>query len=184
MTNGLRKLWRSIGVTLMALVVLAVGRGVIAFTPDIDTQMRPYDIAGQVGKPVDAERFTVTVLSARTAASVVAKGLKHDTEGLWVIVHIRLVAKDKPTSLGYADLIDHAGNVYEATDRIDQAIVGGVTLQPGVPVEGDVAFEVPKNVADQLSARFAFNSIDKRLAAMPRVPINLSNVDTTAEVKL
>jgi hypothetical protein len=77
-----------------------------------------------------------------------------DTGGVWVIVDVELTATQQTTAVRYLALADRDGNTYRVSQRWHQAITEGVPdLQPGLPVDGEVAFEVPRDAATQLSLR-------------------------------
>ena len=129
------------------------------------------------------DTFDASVLSVRGAAVLndpepdIATSPTHDTSGVWVIVRIRVVAVDKPVEVTYAAVRDAEGRIYLATTRFEQPFVDGErTLQPGVPVTGEVAFEVPVAVVPQLSLRLAAPGIthDLRMTAMADVPLHIS----------
>src|SRR4029078_1356952 len=104
---------------------------------------QPYPRAGAGGERIDVRTFDLTVVSVRGAAKVSAYGKNYDTNGVWVVVRGRMTAKAEPTSAGYAAVRDGRGRIYLATDRFPQTFVGGGRKgQPGVTLEGDVAFEV------------------------------------------
>ncbi|HEY2669002.1 MAG TPA: hypothetical protein VGJ07_01355 [Rugosimonospora sp.] len=173
---------RRIGATIAVIAALAVGSLVIDHVPDVDTQHEPYLRTGSVGKLVDVRTFDVSVLSVRGAAvigdsdSAFDSDSTHNTSGVWVLVRIRLVAVDKPMSVSYAAVHDAEGRTYLASERFDQRLVDGeYTLQPGVPVAGEVAFEVPVAVASQLSIRLAAPAQvhDLRMDAMADISLRI-----------
>jgi hypothetical protein len=175
---------RRIGATIAVIAALAIGSLVIDHVPDVDTQQEPYLRTGSVGKLVDVRTFDVSVLSVRGAAAIgdpdstfdSDSDSTHDTSGIWVLVQIRLVAVDKPMAVSYAAVHDAEGRTYLASERFDQRLVDGeYTLQPGVPVAGEVAFEVPVAVAPQLSIRLAAPALvhDLRMDAMADIPLRI-----------
>jgi hypothetical protein len=97
----------------------------------------------------------------------------HDTGGVWVLVRVRLVARAEPAQVGYAAVRDSAGRTFLATTRIDQPL-DGRTLQPGVAVTAEVAFEVPPAVAPTLAFRLAGPLLDQRMDAMVEVPLGIT----------
>jgi hypothetical protein len=178
-----RALVGRLGAAAMILIALAVGNVVTEHVPDVDTQEEPYIRTGSFGHPIDLRTFDASVLSVRGAAVLndpepdIATSPTHDTSGVWVIVRIRVVAVDKPVEVTYAAVRDAEGRIYLATTRFEQPFVDGErTLQPGVPVTGEVAFEVPVTVVPQLSLRLAAPGIthDLRMTAMADVPLHIS----------
>jgi hypothetical protein len=165
---------------VLLVAALAVGTVVAAHTPnntDADARERPFVRTGTVGRPVSARTFDATVLDVHGAAAITQRGTKHDTSGVWVIVRIRVAARDKPTSVSYAAVRDATGRIYVASQRIDQPIADGSrTLQPGIPVEGEVAFEVPRSAATVLTVVLASHILDRRMDTV--VEVALPQVDS------
>jgi hypothetical protein len=110
---------------------------------------------------------------------ITERGLKHDTSGVWIIVKVKVVARGEPMGVSYAAVRDGKGNTYRASERINQPLaVGSRVLQPGIPVTGEIAFEVPVGVATDLSVRLADNPDDLRMDAVAevRLPIDSDSV--------
>jgi hypothetical protein len=164
---------RRAGVGVLILAALAVGGWVNARVPDTDHRERPFLTTGTMGRPVDARAFHVTVLGVRGTMKLGRAGQWHDTGGVWVLVRVRLVSRDEPVLVGYAAVRDSAGRTYRATTRVDQPLFGR-PLQPGVPVEADIAFEVPPKVAPTLAVRLAAPPLDQRMDAMAEVPLGIT----------
>lgn len=159
------------GAAALIVATLAVGHVITSHTPDADAMQKPFLRTAAIGKPVNTRTFDATVLGVRGAAVIRQNDTDHDTSGVWIIVNVRLVARSNPATLGYAVLRDAQGRTYAATTRIDQFLTGGRTLEPGVPVTGEIAFEVPVPVATHLSVDLAGDLIDTRMDAMTDIPI-------------
>jgi hypothetical protein len=101
--------------------------------------------------------FEVSVVSVRTAAQINTEpGAGLDTAGVWVLVLVRAMADQESTWLSYATVRDSGGQIWSATERIDQPLINsGYRLDPRIPVEAEVAFEVPREVATDLTIRLA-----------------------------
>lgn len=168
-----------LGVGALVIAAIALGGVVKSYTPDADTRERPFIRAGALGGAVDARTFDVQVLEVRGAKKISRSGKVRETKGVWVLVKVRVVAHDEPSVIGYAALRDGRGRVFVATDRIGQPLAGGRTLQPGLPVEAEIAFEVPADVTD-LSVRLSWASLDRRMDAMAEIPLRVdrATVDT------
>jgi hypothetical protein len=162
-----------LGVGALVIAALAVGGLISSRTPDVDHRERPFVSSGTIGKRVDARAFDVTVLGVRGTMKLARSGVWHDTGGVWVLVRVRLVARDEPASVGYAAVRDSQDRTYLATNRITQPLQGR-SLQPRVPVEGELAFEVPAKVAPTLSVRLAGPPLDQRMDAMAEVPLKIT----------
>jgi hypothetical protein len=166
------------GAGVLILAALAVGTVIQSGTPDTDTTERPFSRAGAVGKPVDAKTFDATVLSVRGGTKIKRDGglssrrREHETGGVWVLVRVRLVAREEAILVGWAAVVDGRGRTYHLTNRIDQPLVGsGRMLQPGIPVTGEVAFEVPRDAATNLTIQITDRALDVRMSAMVEVPL-------------
>lgn len=160
-----------IGAAALVILALAVGGLITRHIPDADEQQRPFIRTAAVGSLIGLRTFDATVLSVRGAAVITDSDQTHDTSGIWILVKIRLVSVHKSATVGYAALLDAQGHTYTASTRIEQFLVsGGWDLQPGVPVVGEVAFEVPVAVASHLSIRLA-GAQDVRLDGMAEVPL-------------
>ncbi len=171
----LQRFFVRIGSTVLIIVGLSAGNLVLKLTPGTDQSERPFLRAGEVNEKVDVRRFQVTVLTTRVGAVIQAPNkTKHDTQGKWVVLRIRLMAVSKAFTVKYAALHDGQGRTFLATDRISLSIVDGSRiLQPGIAVEGDVVFEVPGDAKD-LTARFAVDSGDdteRRMDAMSEIAV-------------
>jgi hypothetical protein len=137
---------------ILLLAALAVGTGAINLTPDFEDRVRPFVRTGKVGEPVDVREFSVTVLGIRgstaiKSGSTVSERL-YQTDGVWLLVKVRVRAFKGSTSFRGAALRSADGRIYDSSMRPDTtSSVLGRTLQPGIPVEGEMIFEVPKDVA-------------------------------------
>jgi hypothetical protein len=176
------------GVLIIATV--AAGRAVITFTSDIDAHMRPFVRTGAMGETVDARTFSVRVMSLRGAARVERRNQYYDTSrgeetgqdsgGVWVLVRVRVVAHDETTTIGFAAVRDARGRTYLPTERISQPLIGGRPLQPGIAVEGELVFEVPRDAAVGLAVRVGEPYLDERMSALAEVPLPITRTNVEA----
>ena len=144
-----------IGGIAAVLVTLLVGQALLRTAPSADDDNATFLVGGRSFRPVVVGGLAVTVLGIR-GASLVRRpdGQILDTGGVWVIVDVELTATQQTTAVRYLALADRDGNTYRVSQRWHQAITEGVPdLQPGLPVDGEVAFEVPRDAATQLSLR-------------------------------
>lgn len=165
--------WASrIATAALLVVVLAVGDLVTdsRFTPD--QAHRPFTHQGVAGDPVSAGPLEVTVRRVRAAAEITDRpGWRHDTDGVWILVLVRAEARTEPSIIGHAEVRDSTGRSWSPTGRVRQPLVGRHRLQPGVPVEAEIVFEVPRDAATDLVLRVAEPKFDRRLAAEAEVPL-------------
>jgi len=165
---------RRAGHALAIVATLAAGAAITDRTPDADTQQHPFIRSATVGHAVDARTFDVTVLGVRGGAVLGGISGSHDTSGVWVLVRMKLDARTNPVSLGYAVLEDSDGRTYRATGRVDQSILGERSLEPGVPVIAEIAFEVPTALAQDMSLRLAVSPTDQRMDAVAQVRLPIT----------
>src|SRR5262249_29561437 len=152
---------------IMIVVTLLAGAGISWLGPDLAGAQNPFTKSGEPGQSVNVRTFTVTVRGARAAAGLQIGKTALSSQGAWVIVGVHLVASTEPTHVGYAALRDRAGRIYLPTDRIRQPLLDGTrTFQPGIPMEGEVAFEVPKDALSGLTALFAARADKTGMDAM------------------
>src|SRR5262249_17048006 len=70
------------------------------------------------------------------------------------ILKVELMATDRTTAVRYLALADRDGRTFRVSQRWRQDIAEGRPgLQPGLPVDGEVAFEVPRDAATHLTLR-------------------------------
>jgi hypothetical protein len=161
--------------TGLVIAALLAGRAITSHAPDADKREQPFVRTGRVNHPVDGRTFVATVLGVRGGPKLNGGGQPHDTSGIWVLTRVRLVARAAPTSVGFAALVDDRDRAYWATGRITQFLAGGGrTLEPGIPVVGEIAFEIPLSAATHLRLRLAGPQFDQRMDAVTecRLPID------------
>jgi hypothetical protein len=158
-----------------ALVVLAVGVGgtANAYKPDPDVQQRPFIRSGGRGDRVDARTFDVRLLGVRGGAVLTSRGAPHDTSGVWIVVKVRVTAHGEPVQLGQVSPRDGDGRTFRASGRIDNNPPLR-QLQPGLPVDCEIAFEVPKNVPLPLAARLSSALFDLRMDGLAELELDLT----------
>jgi hypothetical protein len=125
----------------MIIGTAVLGRVIVNTTPIGDDFDRPFIHTGQMREPVDAHDFVVTVESIRGGRAMKQIFDTATTDGVFLLVKIRVSAYDQTTMVGYQALVDENGNTYDASER--DFSFRGHTLQPGVPVQAELAFELP-----------------------------------------
>ncbi|HET6211484.1 MAG TPA: hypothetical protein VFE14_01290 [Micromonosporaceae bacterium] len=168
-------LGKRLGVTGLVLAAVAIGGVIKAHELDVEQRERPFIHAGAIGQIRSARTFDVTVLGVRGSTKLKAGDDVYDTDGVWVLVKVRLMANRDPSFVGYAAVRDTAGRTYRASRRMDQPL-DSRELQPGLPVEGEVAFEVPRTAVAGLAVRFSSGSYDLRMDAMPEISLGIDRV--------
>jgi hypothetical protein len=169
---------RRLGTTALVLLAIGVGGVAHAYEPDPVEQQGPFIRSGHKGDRVDARTFDAQLLGVRGAAIVNSRGIQHDTSGVWIIVKVRLTSHGEPVQLGQVSIRDGDGRLFRASARIDNNPPLR-QLQPGIPVDCEIVFEVPKNVPLPLAARLSTSLIDIRMDGMAQLELDL----TAAQVK-
>ncbi|WP_460844945.1 DUF4352 domain-containing protein [Phytohabitans suffuscus] len=168
-------------VGMLLVAALAVGGVVANWRPvhggGADDRERPYIAAGQVGEAVSARSFEAQLVSVRGARLLGVGSKGYETGGVWILVRVRVTATTEDTAVRYAALIDDRGREFLLSNRFTQSLAdGGRTFQPGIAVEGEIAFEVPRDAATSLRLRLASPLIDHRMDAMAEIEV--PKVDT------
>lgn len=185
--------WASrLATAALLVVVLVVGGAVIGVRSTPDHAHRPYVVEGLAGEPVSTGQLEVTLRSVRTAAEIAGEsGWRHSTSGVWILALVRVEALREPLSVGHAALRAPDGRSWSASGRFRQPLTSaGHRLQPGVPVEAELVFEVPQEVATRLVLEVAANWSDLRMAAVAQVPLPIDEalvaqgLDLTEPVKV
>lgn len=174
------------GIWLAALavlvVVLVVGGAISDQQLTTDERFREFVVTGEPGQPISTTTFTVVVLQARAAAVLTDDtGRPYTTGGVWLLVRVRAYGIDEPADIGYAAVRDSRGRTWLATGRLEQPLAGGgYRLQAGIPVESEIAFEVPRPAATDLTIRLAGASFDLRLETVAEVRLPVEEAAVTA----
>lgn len=170
----LQRFLRRTGSIILVIAALGVGDFVVRSTPDIDKRERPFVAGDEQDTTVEARLFTATLLKTRTAA-IIQSGGSHETQGVWVILRMRFVALRKPLSIAYASVVDARGRSFYASDRVKQTLATGARiLQPGIGVEGDVVFEVPRD-ATELTAQFSESSGSRAMQSVAGITLPIGD---------
>ena len=172
--EGLASLGSLAGAGLLILVALAVGSLIPASDENIEHRQRPYAVQGGVGDTRSTDKLDIRVAGVRGAGKIKDDDRTHDTGGVWIIVKVRVATRTEAGLIPYAAARDRHGRIYELSSRIEQSLNGRM-LQPGIPLTGELVFEVPKDAATDLTVLFADNSLDRRMDR--QVEIALPTVD-------
>lgn len=178
----IRQILGRTGYGLLALVLLLgtinLGAKLKAYADDVDAAQRPFPVGAAVGQPARGRTFAATAVEVRGASVIQASGIDHPTNGVWLIVTVRVVALDESLVVGYAALRDANGRVYVASNRVNQPLIGGRSLQPGLPVIGEIAFELPRDAATSPTLLLAENRLDQRMDSMLELSLGSNSRDT------
>jgi hypothetical protein len=172
--EGLVSLGSLVGAGLLILVALAVASLIPRSDADVEHQQRPFAVRGGVGDTRSTRALDIRVLGVRGAGKITDGDRTHDTGGVWVIVKVRVATRTEAGLIPYAAVRDDRGRTFWHSARIEQPLDGRF-IQPGIPLTGELVFEVPKDAATHLTALFADNSLDQRMDR--QVEIALPTVD-------
>ena len=163
---------RRLGTAALVALAVTVGGAANAYMPSPSVQQRPFIRTGHEGDRVDARTIDVQLLGVRGAAIVRSGGAPHDTTGVWVIVKLRVTAHIEPVQLGQAMLRDGDGRLFRSSGRINDNPPLR-QLQPGMPVDCEIAFEIPKNAPLPIAARVTTALIDIRMDGLAELELEL-----------
>ncbi|GII34679.1 DUF4352 domain-containing protein [Planotetraspora mira] len=107
---------------------------------------------GEIGRPVETNRYTVQVTSV-TAAHMVdtrnfsSETVKVATRYLFLLVNLRATTRSEPmqlSKLGPPELLTADGKRYKPTDKVDESLTFfAKQVQPGLWSAGTLVYEVP-----------------------------------------
>ncbi|MBV1848997.1 DUF4352 domain-containing protein [Catellatospora tritici] len=170
----MNKLLHRLGTVVLVAVTLAVG-GWLTHLNENWSVDRPFEVRGEFAQPVSGRQFTATGVRVRCAAKLKLGEAILDTQGVWVIAKIRAVAIGRTSYIGWAALRDGQGRTYLTSDRLQQFTLNH-PLQPGIPVEGEIVFEVPADAAGDLTLLLAKNPLEQEMDSMIAIPLPISDV--------
>jgi hypothetical protein len=130
---------------LLVLATLAAGHEIVQSAPDRSVTMAHILRTGDVGDRVESLTVAATVVSVRGGSAVLTeRHEEYHTDGVWLVVRVRLESLHEPNQITLLAIRDRRGRTFDATERFFQSTVG-YTVQPAIPVEMDVVFEVPRD---------------------------------------
>ncbi|WP_328988680.1 hypothetical protein OG394_20875 [Kribbella sp. NBC_01245] len=142
---------RVIDIALTGVVLVAIV-GLYRLTPTKADFQQPVQVNGTAGKVVQTPRFEITVEAVRVGKKLKVPRTRPDreTSTSWVVVDAIVTARQDPMHLGSVFIRNTDGVQYRATNRnaISRVDLTGFEFQPGIPVRGSFAIEMP---ADQLA---------------------------------
>jgi hypothetical protein len=172
-----RRAWARV---LLLAAAVAVLWGMRRTTPNYNRLVAPIETGGDVGAFVRGRTVAARVdrvMLARTVRLHRFDGARtFDTSGVWLVVRATATSVEGPATMADA-VVETAGGVrYQQTERLAGAtdLLSSKTLQPEVPTEGELVFELPRDAltgAELLLAerRFGLGMLDSRL----RIPLGL-----------
>jgi hypothetical protein len=168
-----RRIAGAAATVVLLAVTLVVGTRLDTWAGPREGRYRPFQVTGRMGQTVDARWFDLTVRGIRGAGVVQYFGKPRTTGGVWVLVAVRLTARAEPSRIWFAAVEDARGRTFRPSDRVDQPLVtlGGAS-QPGIPIEGEIVFELPRDTAGGLSLLVSGAPAgDTRMDVEARIPL-------------
>lgn len=158
------------------MVAMVVGRLITDHVPLGQAADRPFVSNGQVGETVRLSYADVTVTAVRGAARISGDGGAVAPGGHFLVVDVRLLARQEPTQFRSVYLIDTEGRRFVPTGR------GGCTLlahaPTGAPWYARYCFDVPHKALHEVHlvvgrGDFGVNGSGTRRDALAEVDLGL-----------
>lgn len=154
---------RGLGAAAVVVVTVGLTTEVTSQAPQPEAYQLPFPVRGHVGEPVRARDVELTVIDVSGGRAVVdAGGSERTSAGLWVVAQVRVEAVDEPMTPGVFRL-SADGATFDQTARVESPFSN--VQQPGVPVTGSVAFEVPLDQRGDVRVRMSRHRSDVRADA-------------------
>ena len=174
----------SVGRALLGVGALAVAAVAVGFAPETEDIVRPFPVRGVQGERVEARTLGAEVEGIGAAEEVTVEyGFAPPalpTEGFWLVVEATVTTWKERQSLTYASV--RAGDAtYRTFSSLPAPALVGYSFDPGVPVTGQLLFELPDEaldtaVAEGIEVSFAAG-IDPRLDTVAVVEVEGSDVE-------
>lgn len=139
---------------LLIVGTVVAGNFIIEHTPGSQEFSRPYIHSGAMGTQLDGRTFVATVDGVNGAPSAQLGRRQLTTDGVFVVVSVTLIARQEATHLQHVSVVDQQGRVFSWTRSIDQGLFQ-YALEPDIPVQGDLLFEVPRDAAPGLKVQLS-----------------------------
>lgn len=125
---------------VVVLAGLAIGSAIDSRMPSTTEVLdRPFPHDAVVGQPTALRTAEVTVTGVSSARAVHNLGRDFSSEGVWLVLDLRILALHEPTMISGMELHAVSGAVYGGAG---DAPTGCGTAQPGIPQDCRVAWEV------------------------------------------
>lgn len=170
-----------VGAILLILATLAAGHEIIEGRPDEAAISGYFLRQGAVGDRVSALDFSATALAVRGGQAIVTDLGNEElhTNGVWVLVKVRLEAHEERQSVSFAAIYDRRGRTFDATNRYLQPLTS-YRFQPGMPVEGELVFELPRDAVPGARLRL-FNGSVASFKHQTLIEIDLGLTETSLD---
>jgi hypothetical protein len=174
-----RRLVAVIAAIPVILLTVAAARLIAITTPIRDDYTRPWVHQGQMNETIVADDFAVMVLDIRGGRAYEGFSNPVTTDGLFLLVRARVMALDTRAGVGYAELVDPAGNAYKSIWQSESLLVQ--QIDPAITIEGELLFEVPPAAATELRLRLTSDTVAQpRYGVVVEVPLTIDPDDLDA----
>lgn len=133
--------WGRLGKAAFVVVAIVVGKELATSLPDQAVTLRPFEVSGEVGSPVELRTGTVEVLDVQLAQTVLTPSAGYRTPALWVVVSARLTPAQERETFAYAAV--RAADGERTWEWRSRSVPPCPPPPTGVPVTCDLIFEVP-----------------------------------------
>lgn len=172
---------------LLIVATVVAGSELKKLVPDYDDGSRPYVHTGRIGDAVDGLTFSVVVESVRGAAIVTARfGDEYRTDGVFVAVRAKVTAYSEVVVLRQVSVVDRSGRRFDSAKRFTQYMGELDRYQPGIPVVGEIVFEIPRDAGPGLVLQMSDDpNLDLRNQTIAQVDLGVdqSSVNTWLSTK-
>lgn len=170
---------------LVGLVLAVVAIGITWVTPPERAVTAPFVVTGQIGETVQAREGTLLIDQVALADQVTDADGEDALHGTWLVLRIAVTSVREPESNWLAMtqlLVD--GRTYSISRHVKAQFITGI-LQPGLPLQGWLAFELPAGTTSGEAELVFTQSIpNPQLDSEIRVRLQLEDLDHRETVAL
>lgn len=154
------------------LAALALGRVITDTWPGSQADDRPFVRQAAIGHTLHLGWLDATVTNVEAAPQLATGNGRVSTNGVWVVVDLRLVPRHVPLKTVYVSITDAAGHTYSYDIERYGAVLG--TTQTGVPCRARYPIEMPKDALTGAVLHLATNHLDTRRETVGRVDLGIT----------
>lgn len=163
---------------IVALAVIVAAGVVIALGPQEETSQAPFETVVTLGQLGTGRDIAVTFDEVRAVSVVEAESgdWTGETEGVWIAVDLTATSlTDQSGMHGWLVVDDY---IFDASTRAESNGMEGWVLSAGLPEQGTLLFEVPRDLLETASgARILVASgADWRLDSAISLPVDLTTL--------
>ncbi|MDH6180620.1 hypothetical protein M2152_000802 [Microbacteriaceae bacterium SG_E_30_P1] len=166
---------------LVGLALIVAAGVVVALEPGEQVRQAPFIETVPLGVDGVGRNLEVRYTDVRLADSLLLEDSVARTQGLWVVVDLVAMNLTEPTGSQSFLLVD--GFEYRGLDRLSGGFESDV-LVPGIPTEGTVFFEVPRQVSDRTVRVALATGSDWRLDSAIAIDVDLSTLRVEDRIEI